>query len=217
MSQSVFLYKDITKNESQYENCVFYLELPLLRFECGHYFSSIGVQGASFCTSLKYEEINYDNIITPLTRAEFQLLHEINIACRQLGYSIKEGSERYQRGIELRAKAMPIVDRLLSDEAKIIFDYIVGEETEYLTNKYGFDKDEVRELFEYYSMDYMDRGIISQVWASVENMGENEAYSFGYASESNERWFNFELFGKDLLENDNYYELSNGRVVSFYN
>ena len=56
------------------------------------------------------------------------------------------------------------------------------------------------------------------VYEDYYELGENEAWGLGYitqsASEIMSRYFNYEKFGEDLVEeNDGYVELDDGRIV----
>jgi hypothetical protein len=44
---------------------------------------------------------------------------------------------------------------------------------------------------------------------------EEEAENLGYVTKENNRYFDYEKFGEDLLESENYLELSNGRIISY--
>lgn len=56
------------------------------------------------------------------------------------------------------------------------------------------------------------------VYEDYYELGENEAWSLGYTSQSASeiisRYFDYEKFGEDLVEeNDGYVELDDGRIV----
>ena len=73
-------------------------------------------------------------------------------------------------------------------------------------------------IFEDYNGSYRDRGIISYVYDDAYDLGNETAHSCGYIDRNNvhimERYFDFEKFGEDLLDDYDYYELKDGRVVS---
>lgn len=56
------------------------------------------------------------------------------------------------------------------------------------------------------------RKIIS-MWDCIEDAAESEARGCGVLTLDNERYFNLELYGRDMLEYDGYIELESGRVV----
>ena len=83
-------------------------------------------------------------------------------------------------------------------------------------DEYSLDKTDVEKIFNEYGLDYRDRGIVSCIFNDTYDLGYEEAYSCGYLSNDNsvmERYFDFEKFGEDLLENENYLQLDDNRVV----
>ena len=58
------------------------------------------------------------------------------------------------------------------------------------------------------------RKIIS-MWDCIEDAADDIAREYGLVTEDNERYFDFTLFGKDMLESDGYVELESGRVVNY--
>lgn len=56
------------------------------------------------------------------------------------------------------------------------------------------------------------RKIIS-IWDCIEDAADSEARGCGILTLDNERYFNLELYGRDMLEYDGYIELESGRVV----
>jgi hypothetical protein len=57
------------------------------------------------------------------------------------------------------------------------------------------------------------------VFEDTEELGREEAYELGYVgTDTNnvvEKYFDFEKFGEDLLNEENYYQLDSGRIVTF--
>jgi len=210
MSKYVFLYKDKNRDD---RDCVKYISNNPMRFECGHYFGGINLNGSCFSTDFNYEKTNYDNIITVLTKEEFENLIRFNEEIHNLGYSITKGDDRYNKGLELISEIKPIFDKLNSEENATLFEKIVEEEIEYLMDEYSLSEDDIKEIFNKYGMEYRDRSIISYVFNSIGECAEEEAESLGYVTKNNERWFNYEKFGEDLLEEERYLELSDGRVA----
>jgi len=202
-----FLYKD----NSDDRDCVKYIELEF-NLQCGHYFSGVHLTGPCFSTSLDYEKPVYDNIKTILTKDEFEQLIQYDRDISELKYGITEGDERYLKGKKLQADIQNIVDKLQSEENKELFEEIIEEEKEYMKDEYNLSDDDIELIFGTYYLMYRDRGIVSYVFKGIEDLAYEEAYALGYATEENDRWFDFEKFGKDLLE-EGYLELSDGRIV----
>lgn len=206
---AIFLYKDNTEDR----DCCAYIE-PV-RFECDHYFSSLKTCGACYS---KFDFAEYKDIQTILTEAEYSRLLEFKKNISDLGYGIKKGDERYQKGMNLCADIQSIFDKLQSEEAQEFFEKISDEEKEYLKEEFGFDDDDIEEIFDNYSLEYKDRAIVSCVFKDAYDCGYEEAFGLGYVSDDSiiTRYFDFEKFGQDLANEDgNYLELSDGRIVCF--
>lgn len=203
---NVFLYKE----NGDDRDCVKYIKSSPFRFECDHYFGGINLSGACFSGA---GWASYEDIQTILTQDEYQRLIDFDKEISNLGYGIKKHDERYQRGIKLCAEIQPIYDRLLSDKNQELFNNIQQEEREYLINKYNLTDTDIDYIFDNYGLEYRDRAIISFIFDDVETAAEEEAYQLGYVTKENERYFDYEKFGQDLLENDNYLELYDGRIV----
>jgi uncharacterized protein YneR len=194
-------------------DCVKYIKNNPMRFECGHYFGGVNLEGACFSSSFKSESPRYSDITTILTEEEFNRLIEFNNAIGELGYGIKKDNERYMKGMVLCEGIQDVYGRLNSEDNDVLFEQVVAEEKEWLTDEYGLSEDDIEELFDNYGGEYKDRGIISYVFNSIEECAEEEAESLGYVTKENERWFDYEKFGEDLLEEERYVELSNGKIA----
>ena len=206
--KKVFLYKT---NEDD-RDCCAYIDSNPLRFECGHYFGSPNMCGACYCGGTW---ANYGEIRTVLTEEEYAQLREFSDQIRQLGSGIKKGDERYQKGVALCEAIQPVYDKLNSEANEKFFAEIVEEETEWLMDEYGLNEDDITDIFDDYILPYRDRSVISYVFRNAEECGREEAESLGYVERGSwsERYFDFEKFGEDLLEEEQYYELRDGRVV----
>lgn len=211
MKKYYFLYKE---NNSNNRDCVKYLEVNRIgELECGHYFPSLNVTGACFSQSLNVSEMNLNEITSILTAEDFQLLDEYDNFVHNLGYGITKDDEKYLSGMKEFEKILSVIEKIKSKENEILFEKIQEEEKEYLAEEYSLNEEDVEEIFNNYGLDYRDRGIVSYIWDSIEEVAEEEAEQLGYVTEWNERYFNYEKFGEDLLESENYLELSNGRIA----
>ena len=212
MSEHVFLYKD----NSEDRDCVKYIDAKPMRFECDHYFGGIIPCGACFsgCPEFENGTIIYDDIVTVLTREEFSQLLQFNKAIHELGYGIKRDDERYQRGVELCNSIQPVYDKLLSNENVELFETIKKEEVEYLKEEYNLTEEDIANIFDNYGQDYRDRSVVGYVFDSVEDAAREEAFELGYVKEDNDRYFDYEKFGEDLMEGEQYLELEGGRVAT---
>ena len=211
MSKYLFLYREKAADD---RDCCAYIEAKNPRFECDHYFGGIGLHGACY-SGHKFPD--YKDIETILTETEYEELIAYNKAINELGYSIKKGDERYNKGIELSKSVQHIFDKLESSEAKEFQQSIIESEIEYLKDEYSLSDEDIKKIFDEYYLDYRDRGIVGCVFNDSSDLGYEEAWQLGYIKNGDtiaERYFDYEKFGEDLLEDENYLELDDGRVVS---
>lgn len=207
----LFLYRE--KNSDD-RDCCAYIEAKNPKWECGHYFGGVGLHGACYCG---HDFPDYKDIETILTKTEYEELIAYNKAINNLGYGIKKGDERYNKGIELSKGVQHIFDKLKSNEAKEFQEHIIKSEIEYMKDRYSLSDGDIEKIFDGYYLDYRDRGIISYVFDDSSDLGYEEAYSLGYIKDGDiitERYFDYEKFGEDLLEDECYLELDDGRVVA---
>lgn len=211
MSKYVFLYKE----NSEDRDCVKYIEAQPMRFECDHYFGSVIPCGACFSGDSDFEngKINYDNIVTILSKDEFQQLIDFNKKIHELGMGITKGDARYQQGVKLCENIQPVYDKLLSNENQELFGTVQQEERKFLQNEYNLSDEDIDYIFDNYGLDYRDRGVVSVVFDDIETAAEEEAEQLGYVTKENERYFDYNKFGEDMLEDEQYLELNDGRIV----
>lgn len=210
MKKYIFLYKENTDDR----DCCAYIESKPMRWECGHYFGGVILHGACYS---KHDFADYKDIKTVLTEKEYSQLIRFNEELNTLGCGIKEGSEKYNKGVELCRSVQHIYDKLLSSENQELFDEIQTEEIEYLMNEYNLDKNDIEKIFNEYLIDYRDRSIIGCIFNDAYDCDYEEAISLGYINYNSndiiERYFNFEQFGEDLLEEEQYCQLDDSRIV----
>lgn len=190
MREYTFLFKE---NGIDDRDCVRYVNLEYLKSNHLCIDGKINVHGACYSTSLKEGDADYENITTILTEEEYKML------CNPEGQDFTK-----------------IIKKLESEENENLFNEIIEKEKEYLMDKYGFDEEDIEQIFNEYYLDYRDRGIVGCVFNDVCDLGYEEAFSLGYIENDNsiiERYFDFEKFGEDLLEDEDYLELADGRCV----
>lgn len=209
----VFLYRIKDSND---RDCCAYIENKPMRFECSHYFGSVVLHGSCYCN---HEFANYDDIETVLSREEYHALIDFSNAIEQLGFGIKMYDERYKKGVQLCESIQYVYDKLNSEAGQEFFRTIQESEKEFLMNEYNLTDEQVEDIFDNYSCVYRDRSIVSCVFQDAYECGHEEAYNFGYVNINDhikyimERYFDFERFGEDLCEDENYHQLDDGRVV----
>ena len=210
MSKYIFLYKDNTEDR----DCCAYIETEPKRWECDHYFGSVILHGACYS---KHDFADYGDIKTVLTEDEYNQLIKFSQDIKDLGYGITKGDERYNKGIELCRAIQPIYDKLLSEENESLFNEIIEEEKEYLMDEYNLDESDIEYIFDNYYLGYRDRGIVGSVFDDAYDLGYETAWSLGYVNNDDSimsRYFDFEKFGEDLVNDDkDYLQLNDGRCV----
>lgn len=207
----LFLYR--LKNDSSRDACAYINESPST-FECGHYFSGVGIQGACYCGG---EFAPYEDIDTILTKQEYQKLLKFNHDIKQLGYGISKGDERYNKGIKLIKDIQVIYDKLESIKAEKFTKNIMDNEREIMMDEWNLSEDDIEEILNDYSSDYRDRSIIGYVYDDVEELAENEIEQCFDVPDFLTNYIDYSKFGEDLLQDyDIYKELEDGRIV-YYN
>ena len=190
MREYTFLFKENGTND---RDCVKYVELEDLK---GNYICCDGkfnVHGACFSMSLKEENADYENITTILTEEEYKML------CNPDGKDLTS-----------------IIEKLESEANAELFEQIIEEEKEYLMDEYNLDEDDIETIFDNYGLDYKDRAVVGYVYDDTYDLGYETAWSCGYVNDNDSimnRYFDFEKFGEDLLEEEQYLGLADGRCV----
>lgn len=211
MRDRVFLYKE----NSEDRDCCAYISTTPSKFECGHYFSSVTLEGACYSG---HNFADYSNIKTVLTETEYNKLVQFAKDIEGLGFGIKEDDDRYKKGVELCKAIQPVYDRLLSEDNGQLFEEVQEEEKEYLMDKYSLDEEDVQTIFDEYYLEYRDRAVVDYVYRDTEELGEEEAKSLGIVdwkmNDITSRYFDFEQFGEDIANDENHLQLSDGRVVA---
>nr|DAZ81371.1 MAG TPA: hypothetical protein [Caudoviricetes sp.] len=206
MREYLFLYR--IKNSDD-RDCCAYINAAGPKFECNHYFGSITLRGS--CYSGK-EFPEYKEIETFLTKDEYEEILTFNIFIKSLGYGITKGDSKYKAGIKLIDSIKHIYDKLKSDEAFAFFEDIQNSEMEYLKEEYNLSDRDIKKILNEYTEDFRDRSIVSYVYDDSEEAGREEAWQLGYDSISSKH-FGYKKFGENLVKNDYFMKLCDGRVV----
>ena len=207
----LFLYR--LKNSEDRDACAYIDEIPS-SFECGHYFSGVGIQGSCYSGG---EFASYEDIETILTKQEYKKLLKFSEDIKELGYGIDKGDERYNKGLDLINDIQPIYNKLQSEEAEKFEKHIMDDEKEIMMDEWNLSEDDIEEILNDYSLDYKDRSIIGYVYDDVEELAENEIEQCCDIPDFLENYIDYSKFGEDLLQDyDIYKELEDGRVV-YYN
>lgn len=100
----------------------------------------------------------------------------------------------------------------IDDVNKIVEMMEAGENAENvikiieLNSDYNLSVEEAKEIG--------DKKIIT-MWDSLDEAAKCEARSLGYLTDDNEKYFNLDLYGQDMIEDGNYIELESGRVACY--
>lgn len=199
-----FMFREIDKDN---RDCCSYLDAKY-REGVLH----LNTCGACFYGSSTRGLPNYDTIETVLTEEEYNAVSDYI---------------RVSKGIlsnfeHLVKNSKPIVEqaikKLQSDEGKEFFEKIMADEKEYLKEQWNLSDKDIEDIFDAYPYEYKDRAIVGVIYEDYYELGETEALNVGYHLQSigkiMDRYFNYEKFGEDLVEeNGEYVELDDGRIV----
>ena len=215
MEKMVFIFKE---NNSEDRDCVAYTNSTPSKFVCGHYFSNVRLKGACYSMGLiKYTKEEFSNLTTILTYEEYNKIIEFNNQLNDLGIGIEFNDERYIKGLKLIEEIQPIFDKLNSKENEELFNKVIEEEKNFLIEEYNFSNEDVEDIFEEYYLEYRDRAIVGAIFNNTYVLGEEEMWQLGYIDNSNNSFFgkyiDYEAFGEDLLKQEQYYQLEDGRIV----
>ncbi len=189
MAEYTFLFKE---NGTDDRDCVRYIRLADLKSNHTCIDGRFNVHGACYSMSLRENDADYGSITTILTEEEYKML------CNPEGKDLTS-----------------IIEKLESEANAKLFEEVAEEEAEYLMYEYGLNKEDVEQIFNEYYLGYRDRGVVGYVFNDAYDLGYEEAFSLGYVDRNSvaERYFDFKKFGEDLLEEEQYLELNNGRCV----
>jgi hypothetical protein len=188
MREYVFLFKENNTND---RDCVRYIELSDLKKYDVCCDGKFNVHGACYSMSLK-EEVFYSDMTTILTEEEYKMLCNPK---KDMDFS-------------------KIINKLLSEENEELFLQVQEEEIEYLQYTHDLSREDIKYIFDFYSLDYRDRGIVGYVYDNIEEMAEEYIDECYNVPDYLKNYIDYEKFGQDMLDGDNYLELDNGRVVS---
>lgn len=206
----LFLYR--LKNDEDRDACAYIDEIPS-KFECGHYFSRVTIQGACYYGG---DFVAYEDIDTILTKSEYKMLLKFSKDIEELKYGISKGDERYNKGIELIKNIQPIYDKLQSEEAEKFENNIMYDEKEIMMEEWNLSEDDIEEILDNCYLEYKDRAVIGYVYDDVEELAENEIEQCFDVPDFLTNYIDYSKFGEDLLQDEERYkELEDGRIVVY--
>lgn len=198
------------EKDNDERDVVYYIEFG--GFECNHYFRGFHLKGACFSGFEKEFKQLFDEgkIESILTTQDIEKLYDINNKLADLGFGIEKDSDRYKQGIDLLKEFDSIKEKLESKENEQLFNKVIEEEKNWCMSEYNLSRSDIDYIFREYNGIYQDRGIISCVYNDFDDMVESEKWSFGYEKIP---YFDDKAFGEDLLSDDYYLELEDGKIV----
>lgn len=105
------------------------------------------------------------------------------------------------------------MDKLLSDEAIEFKNKIMEDEHEMMKADYNLDDEDIERILDYYTLDYEDRAIICAIYEDTYELGEDWVDNCCNVEEWLKQYIDYEKMGEDILENEDYVELADGRIV----
>lgn len=209
------------KECSDDRDSVIYTETP--EFVCEHYFGNRNFVGPNFSTSFgispcfnkNSKDLEYEELETPLTEIDYKRLVEIEKLLKDLGYGIEKDSDKYKKGKLLCQEFINILEQYTTNNQEIT-NKIKQDEAKQMMDKYNLSSDQVKEIIENYPGDYWDKGIIINIFEDSKELAEHNFYEFyGDTNDVLKEYFNFEKFGEYIIQDENYYELDDGRIIEY--
>ena len=153
-----------------------------------------------------------------MTEAEYSALIQFDQEIGKLGYGIKKDDDRYLIGLEMCQKIQFVYNKLNGEENEAFYQRIIAEEKQIVMDEHDMTEEQVDAAFNNYPLEYQDRSIIGSVFDDVSDLGYEEAFSLGYIKKDDyvsEKYFDYEKFGEDLLDGEDYYQLDDGRCIYY--
>ena len=210
MEEKIFLFRDKYNIEDRDACKYLNYETPANHFHCEHYFGGVRLCGPNFWGG---NFPPYDEVETFLTEEEYNKLISTDKELSELGYNIKKGDERYNKGIALCESLEPIFDKLRSEEAVAFKKEIMESEQEMMRDEYDLSFEDVETILDYRYDEYEDKGIVSCVYEDYEDLGMHYAEEVDSIPDHVQPYFDYERYGEDLAEEERFVELSDGRIV----
>lgn len=179
----------VTDKEFRDRDCFIYTRIEDLKSNHKDICNNFIVCGANFSINLEIDDIDEDNFYSVLNYEELLL---------------------FSKGIITNG----MKEKLLSKEN---FELMKKLALESFKENYNFNEDELDEILIHYpcSEDYIDFSIISRVWGSTEEIGE-EYVDNCYDLDSNiKRYIDYENLGNDISKYSSYLELSDYQIVEY--
>lgn len=197
----------------------YYIQDKPAEFECGHYFSTPYLTNAN-CLTHDFPE--YENLETVLSKDEYGRFLQLKDDINSLGFGIKTGDKRYERGLALRQSLLnDVYDKLTSTEAAEFFGNIVKDEKRKLVDFYELTDYQINQIFDNYPLDYRDANIVATIYDDDSEIAEEFIDNFYFNIDDIpgfklSYYIDYDKLGHDLvLDSDKYLELDDDRVIEY--
>lgn len=111
-----------------------------------------------------------------------------------------------------------VVDMIANGEHEEFETYVRESEIEKMCDEYGFDEDDAKDIMKfygYYDNSYFDMSIISYVWNDAYDIAKNYIDEFCNIESFLTSYIDYDGLGEAIIEDGDYYELFDGRVVQY--
>jgi len=203
MSNDLFIYKDNSK-----DNCVKYIETISLESyvsiisKAPRNYAILPVVGPGFNNYTDVEELDFNKIITILTKDDFKNL--------------------------LTENSQSVINKLLSKENSDLFSKVIIEEKEFLKKSHNLSDPELELIFDTYASrsirNFRDRNsflvyntitdLMTYLFETPKkNFLDNTNILTSYPKEDNEEYYNY--LKNTILSSNHFLELPNKRIIMF--
>ena len=197
----------------------YYIQDKPAEFECGHYFSTPYLTNAN-CSTHDFPE--YENLETILSSDEYGRFLQLKDDINSLGFGIKTGDKRYERGLALKKSLLnDVYTKLTSPEAAEFFGNIVKDEKRKLVDFYELTDYQINQIFDNYPLDYRDANIVATIYDDDSEIAEEFIDNFYFNIDDIpgfklSYYIDYDKLGHDLvLDSDKYLELDDDRVIEY--
>lgn len=192
-----------------------YINFPITRFECGHYFGCINISNPNHYGG---DIPSYDEVETALPESVFELLKKAENIIKEAGYNIEKDSEKYNSIYNQLSEIDKELEKAFENESYLDWvSEVIDREIEYICDTYDINEEEALKVMDKYTGDsaYMDRNIICMIYDNYEDLGINEARNLFDVPNELDDYIDYERLGEDLAESSDYYVLDDGRIILY--
>jgi len=159
-------------------------------------------------------DVQYKDITTILTEAEFGQLKKFCAAIKELGSDIKKGDERYLQGVKLCKEIQTVYDKLNSKENQVLYEKILEEEIAFTMKRNNLSKDDIDKIYEEYPTNNRNRSTVFWVYDSIDEIIKEKGYGdeLDYFVEESENYFDHKSLAQEWLK-EKYITMCEGATI----